>query len=181
MKITGGTLKGRQIKTPKGMNTRPTSGITRQSIFNIIKNKVENAHILDLYSGSGSFGIEALSRGASFCIFTENSKSPLECLSINIQNLCLEKNTKILKKNLPGDIRSIFSDNNFDIVFLDPPYSKNFLNKTLKALKESPFINEKTLIIAEHSKDELPDSELFQVNDTRKYGKSLVSFLNCML
>jgi 16S rRNA (guanine966-N2)-methyltransferase len=181
LKIIGGNLKGRQIKTPKGMDTRPTSGITRESIFNIIQDKIKNADILDLYSGSGSFGIEALSRGAKFCIFTENSKIPIECLKSNIKALGLEKNTKILKKNLPGDIKSIFSDKKFDIVFLDPPYSKNYLNKTLEELKKSAFIDEKTLIIAEHSKEELPDPSLFQINDTRKYGKSLVSFLNCML
>lgn len=181
MKVTGGDLKGREIKTPKGMDTRPTSGITRESIFNIIHDRIYDALVLDLYSGSGSFGIEALSRGAGFCIFTENSKNPIDCLRYNIKKFGLEEKSRILRKNLPGDIRTIISDKCFDIVFLDPPYSKAFVNKTLKELKTAPFINEKTIIIAEHSKEEAPDSSIFNINDTRKYGKSLVSFLNSVI
>jgi 16S rRNA (guanine(966)-N(2))-methyltransferase RsmD len=181
LKVSGGTLKGRTIKTPKGTDTRPTSGITRESIFNIIKNKVSKAFILDLYSGSGSFGIEALSRGADFCVFTENSKEPLRCIKENIQKLNLEKNSSLLKKTLPQDLKTIISEKNFDIVFLDPPYSKNLINSTLKELKSFPFIDNKTTIIAEHSKHEFPDPSVFEIIDTRKYGKSLVSFLNCVL
>ncbi|MDY0131987.1 MAG: 16S rRNA (guanine(966)-N(2))-methyltransferase RsmD [Desulforegulaceae bacterium] len=181
MKINTGILKGRKLKTPKGLDTRPTSGITRESIFNILKDKINNSLILDLYSGSGSFGIEALSRGAGFCIFVENNKDPLECLKFNIKNFDLEKSSKILKKNLPEDINTLFSDKNFDLVFLDPPYSKGLVNQTLKNLKSARFINEKTTIIVEHSKKETPDPSIFKLIDTRKYGKSLVSFLNSMI
>ncbi|PIE75389.1 MAG: 16S rRNA (guanine(966)-N(2))-methyltransferase RsmD [Deltaproteobacteria bacterium] len=181
MKISGGELKKRTLKTPGGNKTRPSSGITRESIFNIISDRVQGAFVLDLYSGCGSLGIEALSRGASFCIFAEKEKKPLDCINHNIKNFELSKKTKVLKKKLPEQINSIFLNKTPDIIFMDPPYSSGFINPTLEALKENSMINKKTLIIVEHSKEEFPDLKDFEIKDTRKYGKTLVSFLSCMI
>lgn len=181
MRISGGELKRRVFKTPKGNDTRPTSGITRESIFNILGSCIIDTTILDLYSGCGTFGIEAISRGASFAVFTENAKIPIKCIEDNINNFGIEKKARVLKKNLPNQIDSIFMDKKPDIIFMDPPYSRGLIKKTLMKLKTSGLVTEKTIIIAEHSKEETPDSSVFELKDTRKYGKSLVSFLNNMV
>ena len=181
MRISGGELKRRELKTPKGNDTRPTSGITKESIFNIIGTGIKDLTVLDLFSGSGALGIEALSRGAAFSIFVEKEKLPLKCIHENILKLSLGDKTKILKKELPSQIKSIFMDKKPDLIFMDPPYSKGLVNPTLKALEQTDLINKKTMVIVEHSRDEVPDNSFFEVINTRKYGKSLVSFLNYMI
>lgn len=178
MRVSGGKFKRRELKTPKGSKTRPTSGITRESIFNIISDHIYNAFVLDLFAGSGSLGIEALSRGAASCIFVENDKIPLNCIKENISRLDLNSCSKIVKKKLPEEIPSIFMDQKPDLIFMDPPYSMGFINSTLEMLKKYSFVSSDTIIIAEHSKKESPDVSGFQIKDTRKYGKSLVSFLH---
>ncbi|MGM0419112.1 MAG: 16S rRNA (guanine(966)-N(2))-methyltransferase RsmD [Thermodesulfobacteriota bacterium] len=181
MRISGGELLRREIKTPKGNDTRPTSGVVRESIFNIIGNSALDIRVLDLYSGSGAFGIEAISRGAASCIFAEKEALPLKCIEKNLKTLKIEDKGEILKKNLPDQIKTIYCKESFDLIFLDPPYSNNLLNKTLEEIRKTNLASDKTLIIAEHSKKEMPDSSFFELLQTRKYGKSLVSFFNCML
>lgn len=181
MRISGGEFKRRELKTPKGNDTRPSSGITRESIFNILAEQVRDAFILDLFAGSGSLGIEAISRGASFCVFAEADMTPVKCIKDNIKKLNIENKTLVLKKELPSQVNTLFLKKKPDIIFMDPPYSKGFIEETLKELKKNDLVKESTTIIVEHSKKEIPETEFFKLLDTRKYGKSLVSFLNYML
>lgn len=178
MRITGGLFKRLEIYTPKGKDTRPCSGITRESIFNILGSSIEGLSVLDLYAGSGSFGFEALSRGASSVLFVENEDLPLKCIKKNAEKLAVSEQIKILKRNLPVGIKSIHFRGCPDLIFLDPPYSKGFVNNTLSGIKKYGLATDTTMIIVEHAKKEVPEESFFNIIDQRKYGKSLISILN---
>ena len=166
MRIISGKFKGKKILEPKDLNTRPLKDLTKESIFNIIQHSnkfkinFENSEILDLFSGTGSFGIECISRGAKFVTFVENYKEILPILKKNLANLKLASNYSIIEKNIYNNLNLKEFNKQFDIIFLDPPYKEKDLNKILSCL-----INEKILklsgiiIIHRHKRqiDNMPD------------------------
>ena len=185
MRIISGKFKGKKILEPNDLNTRPLKDLTKESIFNIIKHSnrfninFENSEILDLFSGTGSFGIECISRGAKFVTFVENYNGILPILKKNLANLKLASNYLVIEKNVFNYLNLNEFKKQFDIIFLDPPYKEKELNELLLF-----FINEKILkrdgiiIIHRHKKqiDRLPD----QVNilEEKKYGISKILFCN---
>ena len=185
MRIISGKFKGKKILEPKDLNTRPLKDLTKESIFNIIKHSnkfeinFENSEILDLFSGTGSFGIECISRGAKFVTFVENYKEILPILKKNLANLKLASNYSIIEKNIFNNLNLKEFNKQFDIIFLDPPYKEKDLNEILSCL-----INEKILkisgiiIIHRHKKqiDTLPDQ--IEVLEEKKYGISKILFCN---
>lgn len=124
MRISSGTYKGRELKTPKGTKTRPTSSKVRESIFSILQNEIDRARFLDLFAGSGSMGIEALSRGAKEATFVEQDRMAARCIRENLKNLELDA------RLIQGDVfsaarRLVKQETVFDIIYVDPPYSLN--------------------------------------------------------
>lgn len=124
MHIFSGLYKGRNIQTPKGIKTRPTSGRLRESLFNICQ-AYENPRFLDLFAGSGAMGLEALSRGASFSTFIDNSRESIRCIQSNIKTLGAETHTEVFY----GDVFELLmkltkQKNPYDIIYADPPYSQ---------------------------------------------------------
>lgn len=156
MRIISGTLRGKILKSPDGQNTRPTSDKARQGIFNIIEHSpicdgIVGKTFLDVFAGTGAFGIEALSRGAKSVCFIENDIKAIGVLNENIKSCRIENSTKVISKD------AIKLDNKidvFDIIFLDPPYEKGLVHLALVKLLEFGAIGENTLIIAEHKKGE---------------------------
>lgn len=133
MHIYSGQYKNRTISSPKGLQTRPTSGRLRECLFNICQGEIEGAHFLDLFAGSGAMGLEALSRGALSATFVDNSKESIRCIQMNIRALGVEKCSQVIY----GDVFTILSNANskaplakrsFDIIYADPPY-ETFTNK----------------------------------------------------
>lgn len=118
--ISGGALKGRTVKTPKGHITRPTSNLLRQALFNICQNSIEEARFLDLFGGSGAIGIEALSRGASHATFVEKDKAAFTVLKQNLKELNLLFQAKLLFGDAIRLLPALKGP--FDIVYIDPPY-----------------------------------------------------------
>ena len=185
MRIISGKFKGKKILEPKDLNTRPLKDLTKESIFNIIKHSnkfkinFENSEILDLFSGTGSFGIECISRGAKFVTFVENYKEILPILKKNLANLKLASNYSIIEKNIFNNLNLKKFNKQFDIIFLDPPYKEKDLNEILSYL-----INEKILklsgiiIIHRHKRqiDTLPNQ--IKVLEEKKYGISKILFCN---
>ena len=185
MRIISGKFKGKKILEPKDLNTRPLKDLTKESIFNIIKHSnkfeinFENSEILDLFSGTGSFGIECISRGAKFVTFVENYKEILPILKKNLANLKLASNYSIIEKNIFNNLNLKELKKQFDIIFLDPTYKEKELNELLLL-----FINEKILkqdgIIIIHRHKKQKDSLPNQINilEEKKYGISKILFCN---
>ena len=173
MRIIGGQNKRRRIKVSK-KGIRPTKGIIRGAIFNIIRDKVHNACILDIFAGSGSLGLEAISRGAKSCVFIE--KRP-KILFQNIEDFSVADKTRVITGDFRVGLTKI-GGMQFDIIFMDPPYYKNYVEKTLTLITKHHLLRKEGVIVAEHYCDEefaLPNS-LF-IFKQKRYHKTAVSFI----
>ena len=185
MRIISGKFKGKKILEPKDLNTRPLKDLTKESIFNIIQHSnkfkinIENSEILDLFSGTGSFGIECISRGAKFVTFVENYKKILPILKKNLVNLKLATNYSIIEKNIFNNLNLKEFKKQFDIIFLDPPYKEKELNKLLSFLINEKILNQNGIIVIHRHKKQI-DSLPNQINilEEKKYGISKILFCN---
>jgi len=184
MRIIGGNLKGKRLSSIRGNRIRPTADRIRESIFNILSGRVQGATVLDLFSGTGALAIEALSRGAAFAVLIDKYKKAFWVIEKNVRACGLEKGVKIIQWDITKNLKCIGGFRPaFDLVFMDPPYGRMTLAKTLRNLDRSDSLKKGTLLVVEHALLEPLDSELgrFSVTDQRKYGKTLVSFLTYML
>ncbi|PIP12000.1 MAG: 16S rRNA (guanine(966)-N(2))-methyltransferase RsmD [bacterium (Candidatus Stahlbacteria) CG23_combo_of_CG06-09_8_20_14_all_40_9] len=160
MRIIGGIYKGYEIKMPKGI--RPTSGLVKESIFNIIGNRILGAKVLDLFCGSGAIGLEALSRGAQSATFVEKNKRVVRVLMKNIKKLgCSDVDV------ISMDAMKLSLDSTYDIIFADPPYDMGYLERLIRKFNKSGKI-----LVIEHSIRERLD-----VGETRRYGDTLVTYI----
>ena len=183
MRIISGSFKGKKIFEPRDNKTRPLKDLTKESIFNLINhsNKLKinliNSKILDLFSGVGSFGLECISRGVNKVVFVENYISVLRVLKKNLNNLESVKNYQIIEKNIYD--KNIFLDFNeqFNIIFLDPPYKDKNVNEILKRIEEKKLLHDNGVIILHRHKNEtnlIPTN--FKIIEERKYGISKIIF-----
>lgn len=151
MRVIAGTARRIPLITPPGLFTRPTTDRIKETLFNMLQSELCDCRFLDLFSGSGAIGIEALSRGAGECVFVEQDKKALECIRENLKKTRLESKAQVV----PMDIMSAFAflegKKAFDIVFMDPPYRQDFEKRVLAYLKNSRLITEDSLIIFEAS------------------------------
>ena len=185
MRIISGTLKGKKLYKPKDLLTRPLKDLTKESIFNIIthSNKfsiaLEGANILDLFSGTGSFGLECLSRASKHVTFVENYKKILPILKKNIVNLNCEKKSKIIEKDINISLSFKIIQNQVDVIFLDPPYKEKKLLKMLENIFQSNLLKDKGIIIIHRHKKEVDEfPEKFIIIEEKSYGISRVIFGN---
>jgi 16S rRNA (guanine966-N2)-methyltransferase len=176
MRIISGKFRGRILYTPQDRFTRPTSDRTRESVFNILEHgfhvKWEGLHVLDLYAGTGALGIEALSRGAAFCLFIEHH---VEAIKILKKNLSLFPLTALSTE----DVRHLKSNSHppFDVVFLDPPYGENLVPLTLKNLCSGHYLKNGSIISIElSSKEEIKIEKPFNILKEKIYGKTKIIF-----
>ena len=186
MKVAGGTLGGRKLLAPQDIRVRPTSDKVRQAVFNILTHNdfglgfsLDGARALDLFAGTGALGIEALSRGAAFCLFVDDHAESRAVLRENIEALGLTGVTKIWRRNATdlGPINT-GSGGPFDLVFLDPPYRQNLLDPALTSLRDGEWLAATALIVAETSEENsAPDANGFRQIDSRVYGDTRVVFL----
>ncbi len=177
MRIIAGLAKGRRLVAPKSFLVRPVADKVKGAIFNILGN-IEGKTVLDLFAGSGSVGLEALSRGAAQTIFVDALPASLEILRKNILQCGFANQASVMRGRIPLILRPIARRwNRFDLVFVDPPYDKNLIHPTLDALLENKLIDAQSRVIIEHSPRESPLHEGFALADQRKYGQTFVSFL----
>ena len=183
MRITGGHLGGRKLATPPDNSIRPTSDKVRQAIFNILCHQdygftLAGARTADLFAGTGAMGIEAISQGASFCLFVEDAAESRALIQRNIEALGLTGVTKIFRRDATklGKMAAA-SGGPFDLVFLDPPYRKDLIAPALASLHEGGWLASHALIIAETAEDEIVAVENFETLDERIYGETRVTFL----
>ncbi len=184
LRIIAGELKGRKLRSVRGTKTRPTAERIREAIFNILAFQIQESTVLDLFAGTGAFGIEALSRGAESVVFVDVDNDSISVLQENIRSVFLESPTKILRWDLTRNLNCLGSLRSaFNLIFMDPPYNKNMIEPTLYNLHSSQSMENGAWIVVEHSylepvlKSQLP----FEISDQRRYGKTLVSFLNYVI
>jgi 16S rRNA (guanine966-N2)-methyltransferase len=178
MRITGGQSKGRLLAPLKGLNIRPSSDKIRATIFNIIGQDMNGMKVLDLFAGTGSLGIEALSRGALNVLFIDNSIHSIRLIKKNLELSGYERSGLVLNKNLYKGIpiEHPFFQEKFNIVFMDPPYGKGLIPPTLEIIDKCNFLASEAIIIAESSKkDKIPmNSKRLTCADSRIYGETKI-------
>lgn len=148
MRVIAGTARSLPLKTPEGPNTRPTTDRIKETLFNMLHWDVQGAVFIDLFSGSGAIGIEALSRGAKKAYFVENSPKALDCIRQNLTFTNLQNHAIVIKQDACIALAGI-AEEAVDIVFMDPPYDQGHEKNILAALKERSYVTEDTMIIVE--------------------------------
>jgi 16S rRNA (guanine(966)-N(2))-methyltransferase RsmD len=176
IQVITGTFKGRRLVLPKGTHTRPTTSQMRQAVFNICQNEVEGASFLDICAGSGSMGIEALSRGASFATFIDSSHFALEAIRQNIKSLQLEEVSHVLGQDaLPALKRLEKEKKVFDLCYFDPPYGTALSEQVLHFLDESTLFTPNSLLFMEegqHFSLEKITLKTLTLKSERRFGTS---------
>jgi len=184
MRIIAGKLKGSMLYMPKDKNTRPLKDLARESIFNLLTHsnkisfKIEKSNVLDLFSGTGSFGLECLSRQADIVFFVEKEKDATIILKKNIKKLKLESKTKIFAENVFQYLKKeISSPLKFNLVFCDPPFKDSNVKELFDLLLNKKILKKDGIIVLHRNKsikNELPD--YFKIIDERIYGISRIIF-----
>lgn len=186
LRIIGGTLRGRRISSIDGSSTRPTPDMVREAIFNVIGSEIRGATFLELFAGTGAVGIEAISRGAEKAVLVEGNLKACEIIRKNIDACAITPKCSVIRWDLEKNLDFLNGGNEeFDMVFLDPPYEKDLVGKSLRHLSSCGSLKKEALVVVQHSVHELmAQDSLDRIFDTvkeKRYGKTLVSFLRYML
>ena len=180
MRVISGLRKGHRLKSPKGIDIRPTEDKVKESIFNILGRIDEDSTILDLFGGSGSIGIEFLSRGAKECFFVDISSNSISCIKDNLLHTKLNASATVIKSDSLKTIMDLHSKNlKFDYIYLDPPFRHNqLLFQVLSTLNEYPILNIDGILIIEHESELIMEDCMlsFDKIDERRYGSKTISF-----
>ena len=175
MRVITGKARGVQLKTPEGMQTRPTADRVKEALFSIINFDIPGAAVLDLFGGTGQLGIEALSRGAKSCTFVDAREDACKIIRENLRRTKLEDNTKVVRGDYLDYLKR--SREKFDIILLDPPYAEVFLENSLKCITEIDILQSGGIIIAERplGKELLLEFEGYTRSKDYKYGNTLLT------
>ncbi len=181
MRVIAGKARRTILKTLDGLETRPTTDRIKETLFNMINNELYDCRFLDLFAGSGGIGIEALSRGANMSVFVENNKKAMDCIKENIKKTHFEDCSKTYEMDVLGYIKKAkITGEEFDIIFMDPPYNKEIEKEVLYSLSDSSIINDDTLIIVEASIETMFDylSDIgFEVIKRKEYKTNIHVFI----
>ncbi len=183
MRIISGNCKNKKLFFDKNLKTRPLKDSVKENIFNILKHsnkitiQIKDLRVLDLYSGTGSFGLECLSRGASYALFVENDKDALKNLNKNIKNLSFEKKTTISNQDIYLFFKKSSFDKKFDLIFFDPPYIDKKYIEIIKEIKIKNIINKDHVVILHREKNSYNNlSNYINIIESRTYGRSEIFF-----
>ncbi|MEJ0065456.1 MAG: 16S rRNA (guanine(966)-N(2))-methyltransferase RsmD [Caulobacteraceae bacterium] len=185
MRIVAGTFRGRQLVAPKGQSTRPTADRTRQALYNVLEHApwtigLRNRRIIDAFAGSGALGLEAISRGAAFCLFLDRGAAACEAIGANVDALKLTDRTRIDRRD-PTTLSARSNDDGlpFDLAFFDPPYGQGLGEAALTRLAAGGWLAADALAVLERgTADPAPTPAGFQLLDERTWGAARVSFLS---
>ena len=175
MRITGGTGRGRTLRVPAGEHVRPTSDKVKQALFNILGARLDGAAFLDLFAGTGGIGIEALSRGASRAVFIDDSRKSLDAVRHNIGQAGFGSSAQVIASKAESFIRK--TEDRFDIVFLDPPYTQEIV-PLLELIAGSSLLAPDAVIVAEHFKKQPSPERAGALTRYREavYGDTVLAF-----
>ena len=175
MRVITGKARGVQLKTPEGMTTRPTTDRVKEALFSIIQFEIAGARVLDLFGGTGQLGIEALSRGAKSAVFVDAGEPACRLIKENLKRTKLEADARVIRADYLDYLKRCRE--NFDIIFLDPPYAEVFLENALKCIAEIDILQSGGIIVTERPLGkELPwDFEGFTRSKDYKYGNTVLT------
>ena len=180
MRIISGELKSRKIKFPKTRLTRPMTDRSKETVFNILGGLVIGKHVLDLYAGSGSLGLEALSRGSLDAVFVDKAPTAIRTIQDNIADLQLARKAACLQADVLLTIEKLRKKGAFfSLVFIDPPFDQGWVKKTLIKLDQSGIVLPFGQVVVGHTRqEELPESlQTLKLARTKKIGQACLSFL----
>lgn len=175
MRVITGKARGVNLKTPDGMATRPTADRVKEALFSVINFDIPGANVLDLFGGTGQLGIEALSRGANYATFVDESDKACLLIKENLRRTKLEQQGKVVRSDYLSFLRN--NKGQYDIIFLDPPYAEVFLENALKCITEIDILRSGGIIVCERPLDkELPwQYSGYSRSKDYKYGKTLIT------
>jgi 16S rRNA (guanine(966)-N(2))-methyltransferase RsmD len=174
LRVAGGEARGRRLKTPKGI--RPTQGIVKEAMFNLVGPAIDGVYVLDLFAGSGAIGIEALSRGAAGVTFVDHEPRGLAILRQNLEVLDLKSLAQVVRADVVRWLESSPDQlKQAGYVFMDPPYEDPILDRALKAIDR--VVTAATVVVEHSRRQELPALTRMHVDRQRKYGDTMVSVL----
>jgi len=177
MRIITGSAKGRRLKTPKGSKIiRPALSQVREAIFSSLGD-LHAKVVLDVFAGTGSLGLKALSRGAAKAYFVDNHSQAVGLILENLKHLGFEDRAHVFKRKVPVGLATIKLEHKPDIIFCDPPYDKGLIDPSLAALAMQNYVDENTLILIEHTKREIPSAPKFEFLKQKKFGQTYISYL----
>ncbi|MBN1382732.1 MAG: 16S rRNA (guanine(966)-N(2))-methyltransferase RsmD [Deltaproteobacteria bacterium] len=178
MRIIGGEAKGRRLGLPKDCRIRPTSDRIKEALFNLLY-PVSGKSFLDLYAGSGSVGLEALSQDAAKVVFVEKNPVLIHLIKKYLRECGFKDRYAVLAVDVRQGIKLLESrPERFDIVFADPPYEKDLIDRTIEWIGTSRLVAEDGVAVIQHSTREgIHDSGVFELFDQRRYGDTILSFL----
>ena len=153
MRVIAGSAKRLQLKTIDGLETRPTTDRIKETLFNMISHEIADSCFLDLFSGSGAIGIEALSRGARKAVFVEQNRKAMACIRENLTFTKLAKQSVLLEMDVLSALKRLEGKYQFDYIFMDPPYRKMLEKQALEYLSASSILSEDAVVIIESSLD----------------------------
>jgi 16S rRNA (guanine966-N2)-methyltransferase len=182
MRITGGTLRSRAIRAPRGQGTRPTSDRVREALFGILASagRLDGARVLDLYAGTGALALEALSRGAADATLVESGRDALEAARANVESLGMQDRVRVVAADVTTATSRLGRHGPFDLVLADPPWAlvdEGRAGAALAALVASAALAPAAMVVLEHSsRTPPPDIEGLDRVDTRRYGDAALAF-----
>lgn len=176
MRVISGKYKGSILEGDKIDGTRPTIARVKESVFATIQNKIPDSIVLDLFAGSGSLGIEALSMGAKFCYFIDHQKQAFNALTRNTSKLKISKDVKIIKSDFISFLKQ--TEVKFDIIFLDPPYDSDYIKRSVDLIVSRDLLKKDGIIVCETSSlDRVPECDRLEVLKNKKYGDKFIVIL----
>jgi 16S rRNA (guanine966-N2)-methyltransferase len=178
VRIISGEAKGRTLKMPKSDLVRPTADRVRETIFNVLGQRLSGERVLDLYAGAGGLGLEALSRGAGHATFVENAREVMPTLAENVRHLGFTARATTLLRPVERALQQLSGGTPFDVVFADPPYAQRALTMVLEGLDAHGLVAPGGSVVLEHDKRELLPERVGALvrSDERRFGDTTVSF-----
>ena len=174
MRIISGEKRGAKLITLSGDDTRPTTDRVKESLFNIIQFSIRGARVLDLFAGSGGLGLECISRGAEYACFTDVNSEAVKIVNSNIEKLGFADRTKVVC----GDYtRMLSGSEKYDIIFLDPPYASDYIQKALELIKNNNVLTPRGIVVCETIKDKQLNTDGFNTKKDVSYGITRLVFL----
>jgi len=174
MRVITGSARGKKLESPEGLHTRPTTDRVKESVFNIIQSYLPAHNVLDLFAGSGAMGIEALSRNSEHAVFIDNDSSAIAVIKRNLDGTRLKEKAKVI--NTTADSYLSSCKEKFDIIFLDPPYNRDFLNNIISKIISSKILADDGIIVVESELNgETVDNPQLHCFKTARYGKTVIS------
>ncbi|MFQ6098742.1 MAG: 16S rRNA (guanine(966)-N(2))-methyltransferase RsmD [Armatimonadota bacterium] len=176
MRVIGGTAKGTRLLVPKGADVRPTSDAMRETLFQMLCDMVPGARVLDLFAGSGAVGIEALSRGASHCLFVDKSRRCIETITRNLEACRLRETAKVRKADVRRVLHELEEDEPYDVAFADPPYGWPGLVRLVEGLVvERRGVSDSGIVIVQHRRNvEWPPR--LMPSRAKRFGDTMLTF-----